>query len=87
MPHSPFEPRDELGSKEQSPNLGRKFLTLMLTGFFACCGMMLLTVVDVIGRFFRHPIFGSVELVGFMATIGTVLYSHALAPSMAGPTT
>ncbi|MCP3875383.1 MAG: TRAP transporter small permease, partial [Desulfobacteraceae bacterium] len=35
----------------------------------ALTGMMLLTVVDVIGRFFKHPIFGSVELVGFFATI------------------
>jgi TRAP-type C4-dicarboxylate transport system permease small subunit len=32
-------------------------------------GMMLLTVVDVIGRFFKYPIFRSVKLVGFMATI------------------
>ena len=31
--------------------------------------MMLLTVVDVVGRFFRCPIFGSVEIVGFLATI------------------
>jgi TRAP-type C4-dicarboxylate transport system permease small subunit len=31
--------------------------------------MMLLTVVDVIGRFFKYPIFGSVELVGILATI------------------
>ena len=31
--------------------------------------MMLLTCADVVGRFFRHPIFGSVEIVGFMATM------------------
>lgn len=42
---------------------------LKLIGAVALTGMMLLTVVDVIGRFFKHPIFGSVELVGFMATI------------------
>ena len=29
--------------------------------------MMLITVADVVGRFFKHPIFGSVELVGFFA--------------------
>mgnify|MGYP001766161643 CR=1 FL=1 len=29
--------------------------------------MMLITVADVTGRFFKHPIFGSVELVGFLA--------------------
>jgi len=38
-------------------------------GELALTCMMLLTVVDVIGRFFRHPIFGSVELVGLFATI------------------
>jgi TRAP-type C4-dicarboxylate transport system permease small subunit len=32
-------------------------------------GMTLLTCVDVVGRFFRHPVFGSVELVTVMATI------------------
>ncbi|WP_300455401.1 TRAP transporter small permease [Desulfobacula sp.] len=31
--------------------------------------MMLLTVVDVVGRLFKQPIFGSVELIGFLATI------------------
>jgi TRAP-type C4-dicarboxylate transport system permease small subunit len=42
---------------------------LKLIGAIALTGMMLLTVVDVIGRFFKHPIFGSVELIGFMATV------------------
>ena len=42
---------------------------LKLIGAIALTCMMMLTVVDVIGRFFRHPIFGSVELVGFLATI------------------
>lgn len=42
---------------------------LKLIGGVALTSMMLLTVVDVIGRFFKHPIFGSVELVGFLATI------------------
>ena len=44
---------------------------LKFLGALALTGMMLLTVVDVIGRFFKHPIFGSVELVGFMAVIVT----------------
>ena len=42
-------------------------------------GMTFLTVADVIGRFFRHPIFGSVEIVGFMATLVVVSalpYTH-----------
>ena len=42
---------------------------LKIIGAVALTCMMLLTVVDVIGRFFKHPIFGSVELVGFLATI------------------
>lgn len=42
---------------------------LKVIGAIALTGMMLLTVVDVVGRFFKHPIFGSVELVGFLATI------------------
>ena len=42
-------------------------------------GMTLLTCVDVVGRFFGHPIFGSVELVGFMATLAVAMalpYTH-----------
>jgi TRAP-type C4-dicarboxylate transport system permease small subunit len=42
---------------------------LKFIGAVAITAMMLLTVVDVIGRFFKYPIFGSVELVGFLATI------------------
>jgi TRAP-type C4-dicarboxylate transport system permease small subunit len=42
---------------------------LKLIGAVALTALMMLTVVDVIGRFFKAPIFGSVELVGFLATI------------------
>jgi len=42
---------------------------LKFIGAIAITAMMLLTAVDVIGRFFKYPIFGSVELVGFLATI------------------
>ncbi len=42
---------------------------LKLLGAAALTGLMLLTVVDVIGRYFKHPIFGSVELAGFCAVI------------------
>jgi len=42
---------------------------LKFIGAAAITIMMLLTVVDVIGRFFKYPIFGSVEIVGFLATI------------------
>jgi TRAP-type C4-dicarboxylate transport system permease small subunit len=49
----------------------------------ACCliGMTLLTCADVVGRFFRHPIFGSVEIVGFMATLAVAMalpYTHEI---------
>lgn len=50
-------------------------------GGIALTCMMLLTVVDVIGRFFKHPIFGSVELVGFLATIvvaAALPYTHKI---------
>ncbi|MGD9878212.1 MULTISPECIES: TRAP transporter small permease [Desulfococcus] len=33
-------------------------------------GMTLLTCVDVVGRFFKHPVFGSVELVTLMGVFG-----------------
>jgi TRAP-type C4-dicarboxylate transport system permease small subunit len=42
---------------------------LKAIGAIALTAMMVLTVVDVIGRFFKYPIFGSVELVGILATI------------------
>ncbi len=47
----------------------------------ACClvGMMLLTCADVVGRIFRHPVLGSVELVTFMAALSMALalpYTH-----------
>jgi TRAP-type C4-dicarboxylate transport system permease small subunit len=44
-------------------------------------GMTALTCVDVVGRFFGHPVFGSVEIVGFMATLAVALalpYTHQL---------
>ena len=49
--------------------LNRLNLFLKVTGAVALTAMMLLTVIDVTGRFFKHPIFGSVELVGFLAVI------------------
>ncbi len=53
----------------------------LLKGIGACClvAMMLLTCVDVVGRFFNHPIFGSVEIVGFLATLAVAValpYTH-----------
>ena len=52
---------------------------LRILGLWCLVGMMLLTCVDVVGRKFGHPIFGSVELVGFMATMAVAFalpYTH-----------
>ncbi len=52
---------------------------LRILGLWCLTGMMFLTCVDVVGRKFNHPIFGSVELVGFMATLAVAFalpYTH-----------
>ena len=52
---------------------------LKVLGAVSLVGMAALTCVDVVGRFFGHPVFGSVELVGFMATLSVALalpYTH-----------
>ena len=54
---------------------------LNVAGAFCLMVMMLLTCADVIGRIFRHPIFGSVEIVAFMATLTIAFalpYTHKL---------
>jgi TRAP-type C4-dicarboxylate transport system permease small subunit len=52
---------------------------MKIVGAACLVGMMLLTCADVVGRFFGHPIFGSVEIVGFMATLAVAMalpYTH-----------
>ena len=52
---------------------------MKITGAVCLVGMMLLTCADVVGRAFGYPIFGSVEIVGFMATLAVVMampYTH-----------
>ena len=52
---------------------------MKVIGAVCMVGMMLLTCVDVVGRAFGYPIFGSVEIVGFMATLAVVMampYTH-----------
>ena len=52
---------------------------LRTIGAACLVGMMSLTCVDVVGRFFGHPVFGSVELVSFMATLSVAMalpYTH-----------
>jgi TRAP-type C4-dicarboxylate transport system permease small subunit len=42
---------------------------LKYVGAFLLFAMAVLTCVDVVGRLFKHPIFGSVELVSFMGVL------------------
>lgn len=52
---------------------------LRVVGICCLMGMTFLTCIDVVGRKFNHPIPGSVELVGFMATMAVALalpYTH-----------
>jgi len=46
---------------------------LKIIGAACLVGMTFLTCADVVGRFFRHPIFGSVEIVGYMATLSVAM--------------
>lgn len=52
---------------------------MKIVGAACLVGMTFLTCADVVGRFFGYPIFGSVEIVGFMATLAVVMalpYTH-----------
>lgn len=46
---------------------------LKVLGAICLVGMMALTCADVVGRYFDRPIFGSVEIVGFLATLTVAL--------------
>ena len=55
--------------------------SLKIIGAACLMGMTLLTCADVVGRFFNHPVFGSVELVGFMSTLVCAMalpYTHEM---------
>ena len=52
---------------------------MKIIGAACLVGMTFLTCADVVGRALGHPIFGSVEIVGFMATLAVVMampYTH-----------
>jgi TRAP-type C4-dicarboxylate transport system permease small subunit len=54
---------------------------LKIAGAFCLTAMMLMTCADVVGRFFNTPILGSVEFVGFFATLTTAFalpYTHQM---------
>ncbi len=60
----------------------QKIVAIMkIFGTVCLVGMTALTCVDVVGRAFGRPIFGSVELVGFMATMAVAAalpYTHQM---------
>ena len=52
---------------------------MKIIGAACLVGMMFMTCADVVGRALGRPIFGSVEIVGFMATLAVVMampYTH-----------
>jgi len=52
---------------------------MKIIGAACLVGMTFVTCADVVGRALGHPIFGSVEIVGFMATLAVVMampYTH-----------
>ena len=52
---------------------------MKIIGAACLVGMTFMTCVDVVGRALGHPIFGAVEIVGFMATLAVVMampYTH-----------
>ncbi len=54
---------------------------LRTAGAFSLAAMMLVTCADVVGRFFNKPILGSVEFVGFFATLTAAMalpYTHKM---------
>ena len=54
---------------------------LKVIGAACLVGMTFLTCADVVGRLFLHPIFGSVEIVAFMATLSVAMalpYTHKI---------
>ena len=54
---------------------------MRIVGAACLVGMTLLTCADIVGRLFKHPIFGSVEIVGFMATMAVAMalpYTHKI---------
>nr|NJM01387.1 TRAP transporter small permease [Desulfobacula sp.] len=62
-----------------SKTLDKFSAILKIIGCIAITAMMVLTVFDVVGRFFKHPIFGSIEIIGFLAAItvaAALPYTH-----------
>ncbi len=46
---------------------------MKMVGAACLVGMVVLTCVDVVGRYFKHPLFGSVELVTFLGVLAVAM--------------
>ena len=46
---------------------------MKMVGAACLFGMVALTCVDVVGRYFKHPLFGSVELVTFLSVLAVAM--------------
>ncbi len=46
---------------------------LKMIGAVCLFGMVVLTCIDVVGRFFKYPLFGSVELVTFLGVLAVAM--------------
>jgi TRAP-type C4-dicarboxylate transport system permease small subunit len=46
---------------------------MRIVGAIMLVGMTALTCVDVVGRFFRHPVFGSIELMSLMGALAVAM--------------
>ena len=46
---------------------------MRMIGAACLVGMTALTCIDVVGRYFKHPLFGSVELVSFMGILAVAM--------------
>lgn len=68
-----MDTRSELCSEERRVSrpsvIDRLVVLLKRLGGAALVGMMILTCIDVVTRYFGYPIFGMVEIVSFLATI------------------
>jgi len=46
---------------------------MKIAGAACLIGMVALTCIDVVGRYFKHPLFGSVELVTFLGILAVAM--------------
>jgi TRAP-type C4-dicarboxylate transport system permease small subunit len=67
-------PTDSIGSVQKAARVTESVLTTIcrvmnILGIVVLMGMVALTVIDVIGRYFKRPIIGSTEITEFMMVV------------------